>query len=139
MHTAGRQPGRGRSLSPAISAGLSLPGWSKPRVPVASFAELTLGLRSTPIRITTIPSGSSSICISSNVVKVSVPRWCPKGLGATGLYTACRVLGVGWGAAVLFCGSGQAAVCGGMSWKLQLIFLQVGELLGSACRSVSLD
>lgn len=106
---------------------------------MASFAELTLGLRSTPIRITTIPSGSSSICISSNVVKVSVPRWCPKGLGATGLYTACRVLGVGWGAAVLFCGSGQAAVCGGMSWKLQLIFLQVGELLGSACRSVSLD
>lgn len=55
------------------------------------------------------------------------------------LGTACRVLGVGWGAAVLFCGSGQAAVCGGMSWKLQLIFLQVGELLGSACRSVSLD
>uniref|UniRef100_A0A493T3H7 Smoothelin n=2 Tax=Anas platyrhynchos TaxID=8839 RepID=A0A493T3H7_ANAPP len=43
-----------------------------PRVvaaPGSQRAELTLGLRSTPIRITTIPSGSSSICISSNVVK----------------------------------------------------------------------
>ncbi|KAM9178833.1 smoothelin isoform 2-T2 [Mergus octosetaceus] len=44
-----------------------------PRVvaaPGSQRAELTLGLRSTPIRITTIPSSSSSICISSNVVKM---------------------------------------------------------------------
>uniref|UniRef100_A0A8B9SZ80 Calponin-homology (CH) domain-containing protein n=1 Tax=Anas platyrhynchos TaxID=8839 RepID=A0A8B9SZ80_ANAPL len=50
-----------------------------PRVVAAPGSQraggLPLGLRSTPIRITTIPSGSSSICISSNVVKVSVPRW----------------------------------------------------------------
>lgn len=44
-------------------------------MPLAPLAELTLGLRNTPIRITTIPSTVSSICnissVSSNVTKVS--------------------------------------------------------------------
>ncbi|XP_035196646.1 smoothelin isoform X2 [Oxyura jamaicensis] len=43
-----------------------------PRVvaaPGSQRAELTLGLRSTPIRITTIPSSSSICSISSNVIK----------------------------------------------------------------------
>ncbi|NWI45712.1 SMTN protein, partial [Picathartes gymnocephalus] len=41
-------------------------------MPLAPLAEVTLGLRSTPIRITTIPSSVSSICnVSSNVTKVS--------------------------------------------------------------------
>ncbi|XP_075626249.1 smoothelin isoform X2 [Balearica regulorum gibbericeps] len=44
-----------------------------PRVvatPGSQRAEVTLGLRSTPIRITTVPSSGSSICsISSNVIK----------------------------------------------------------------------
>ncbi|XP_054700403.1 smoothelin isoform X5 [Grus americana] len=45
-----------------------------PRVvatPRSQRAEVTLGLRSTPIRITTVPSSGSSICsISSNVIKM---------------------------------------------------------------------
>lgn len=74
---------RSRFLSPSAGTGLSLSGWSAPRVPAASFAELTLGLRSTPIRITAIPSSTGGICsisTSSNVVKVS----------------ALRALGEGW-------------------------------------------
>lgn len=74
---------RSRCLSPSAGTGLSLSGWSASRVPAASFAELTLGLRSTPIRITAIPSSTGGICsitTSSNVVKVSV----------------LRALGVGW-------------------------------------------
>ncbi|NXU39581.1 SMTN protein, partial [Drymodes brunneopygia] len=43
-------------------------------MPLASLAEVTLGLRSTPIRITTIPSSVNSICnissVSSNVTKM---------------------------------------------------------------------
>ncbi|NXE41029.1 SMTN protein, partial [Ptilorrhoa leucosticta] len=43
-------------------------------MPLAPLAEVTLGLRSTPIRITTIPSSVSSICnissVSSNVTKM---------------------------------------------------------------------
>ncbi|NXA23288.1 SMTN protein, partial [Ibidorhyncha struthersii] len=40
-------------------------------MPLAPFAEVTLGLRSTPIRITTIPSSSSSVCsVTSNVTKM---------------------------------------------------------------------
>ncbi|NXH30859.1 SMTN protein, partial [Myiagra hebetior] len=43
-------------------------------MPLDPFAEVTLGLRSTPIRITTIPSTVSSICnissVSSNVTKM---------------------------------------------------------------------
>ncbi|KAK4813014.1 hypothetical protein QYF61_005880 [Mycteria americana] len=47
-----------------------------PRVvatPGSQRAEVTLGLRSTPIRITTVPSSGSSVCSSSNVTKVSAP------------------------------------------------------------------
>ncbi|NXS96227.1 SMTN protein, partial [Jacana jacana] len=43
-------------------------------MPLAPLAEVTLGLRGTPIRITTIPSSSGSVCsvssISSNVTKM---------------------------------------------------------------------
>ncbi|NWI73047.1 SMTN protein, partial [Dryoscopus gambensis] len=43
-------------------------------MPLAPLAEVTLGLRNTPIRITTIPSSVSSICnissVSSNVTKM---------------------------------------------------------------------
>ncbi|NWX23190.1 SMTN protein, partial [Aegotheles bennettii] len=43
-------------------------------MPLTPLAEMTLGLRSTPIRITTIPGSSSSICsissVSSNVTKM---------------------------------------------------------------------
>lgn len=65
---------RSRGFSPSAGTGLSLSGWSTTRVPAASFAELTLGLRSTPIRITAIPSSTGGICsisTSSNVIKVS--------------------------------------------------------------------
>ncbi|XP_075372553.1 smoothelin isoform X2 [Mycteria americana] len=44
-----------------------------PRVvatPGSQRAEVTLGLRSTPIRITTVPSSGSSVCSSSNVTKM---------------------------------------------------------------------
>ncbi|XP_071428090.1 smoothelin isoform X2 [Pithys albifrons albifrons] len=54
--------GRVQSLTPRITA-----------APGSQRAEVTLGLRSTPIRITTIPSSVSSICninsVSSNVTK----------------------------------------------------------------------
>ncbi|NXH78668.1 SMTN protein, partial [Hydrobates tethys] len=43
-------------------------------MPLAPLAEVTLGLRSTPIRITTVPSSVSSVCsisrVSSNVTKM---------------------------------------------------------------------
>ncbi|NXC22664.1 SMTN protein, partial [Corythaeola cristata] len=50
-------------------------------MPLAPFAEVTLGLRNTPIRITTVPSSISSISsISSNVTKVSAQKgWVPWG------------------------------------------------------------
>ncbi|XP_066056184.1 smoothelin isoform X4 [Chamaea fasciata] len=55
--------GRVQPLAPRITA-----------TPGSQRAEVTLGLRSTPIRITTIPSSVSSICnissVSSNVTKV---------------------------------------------------------------------
>ncbi|NXL69517.1 SMTN protein, partial [Leptocoma aspasia] len=59
-------------------------------MPLAPLAEVTLGLRSTPIHITTIPSSVSSICnissVSSNVTKMEpevveqhqAPRWEPE-------------------------------------------------------------
>ncbi|RMC06104.1 hypothetical protein DUI87_17649 [Hirundo rustica rustica] len=54
--------GRVQPLAPRITA-----------TPGSQRAEVTLGLRSTPIRITTIPSSVSSICnissVSSNVTK----------------------------------------------------------------------
>lgn len=77
MRATGRQSGW-RHFS---DTGLSLPSWGKPHVPLAPLAEVTLGLRSTPIRITTIPSSVSSICnISSNVTKVSAQKsWVPWG------------------------------------------------------------
>lgn len=66
-------------------------------MPLDPLAEVTLGLRSTPIRITTVPSSVSSVCsissISSNVTKVSAQKgWVPwghaplgHGLGPPGL------------------------------------------------------
>uniref|UniRef100_A0A8D2NL96 Calponin-homology (CH) domain-containing protein n=1 Tax=Zosterops lateralis melanops TaxID=1220523 RepID=A0A8D2NL96_ZOSLA len=55
------------------SCGAEPAGWISPHMPVAPLAEVTLGLRNTPIRITTIPSSVSSICnissVSSNVTK----------------------------------------------------------------------
>ncbi|KAJ7415791.1 hypothetical protein BTVI_37369 [Pitangus sulphuratus] len=58
--------GRVQPLAPRITA-----------TPGSQRAEVTLGLRSTPIRITTIPSSVSSICnissVSSNVTKA--PGW----------------------------------------------------------------
>ncbi|NXT81395.1 SMTN protein, partial [Zapornia atra] len=48
-------------------------------MPFACLAEVTLGLRSTPIRITTVPSSGSTICsISSNVIKPQAPRLEPE-------------------------------------------------------------
>lgn len=86
MRAAARQPGRSRSPG----AGLSLLGWGwdKPHMPLTPLAEVTLGLRSTPIRVTTIPSSGGSVCsvssVTSNVTKVSAPE----GLGAVGLHWA---------------------------------------------------
>lgn len=61
----------------------------RPHVPLP-LAEVTLGLRNTPIRITTIPSSVSSICnissVSSNVTKVS----------AQGFYGAVPHLAIAW-------------------------------------------
>ncbi|XP_075289569.1 smoothelin isoform X2 [Opisthocomus hoazin] len=81
--------GRGAEQRPApVPAGPSLDGMKTyftieikdgrmqplaPRVvaaPGSQRAEVTLGLRSTPIRITTVPSSSSICSISSNVAKV---------------------------------------------------------------------
>lgn len=90
MHA--RQPGQSRSPG----TGLSPPGWGwgKPHMPLAPLAEVTLGLRNTPIRITTIPSSGGSVCsvssISSNVTKVSA--------GGAGCCGAVPHLGTGWGA-----------------------------------------
>lgn len=60
---------------PLPSCGAEPVGWIRPHMPLAPLAEVTLGLRNTPIRITTIPSTVSSICnissVSSNVTKVS--------------------------------------------------------------------
>ncbi|XP_019329247.1 PREDICTED: smoothelin [Aptenodytes forsteri] len=51
--------GRVRPLTPRVVA-----------APGSQRAEVTLGLRSTPVRITTVPSSSSSVCSgSSNVIK----------------------------------------------------------------------
>lgn len=70
MHAAARQPSQSRS--PGVGLSLRGWGWGKPRVPLAPLAEVTL--RSTPIRITTVPSSGSSICsisrVSSNVTKM---------------------------------------------------------------------
>ncbi|XP_076209354.1 smoothelin isoform X1 [Aptenodytes patagonicus] len=52
--------GRVRPLTPRVVA-----------APGSQRAEVTLGLRSTPVRITTVPSSSSSVCSgSSNVIKM---------------------------------------------------------------------
>lgn len=89
------------------SCGAEPAGWISPHMPVAPLAEVTLGLRNTPIRITTIPSSVSSICnissVSSNVTKVSTqgvlwgcapPSCC---LAAPGLGVGTRDQGVSVG------------------------------------------
>uniref|UniRef100_A0A8C0UZS5 Smoothelin-like n=1 Tax=Cyanistes caeruleus TaxID=156563 RepID=A0A8C0UZS5_CYACU len=73
-HCQGRMCGVGREPSQSHSPAGSEPvGWIRSHMPLAPLAEVTLGLRSTPIRITTIPSSVSSICnissVSSNVTK----------------------------------------------------------------------
>lgn len=110
---------------PLPSCGAEPVGWVRPYMPLAPLVEVTLDLRSTPIRITTIPSSVSSICnissVSSNVTKVS----------AQGVCGAVSHLAIAWQLQGLGVGSrDQGISVGSMLQRLCLVLVGAFVLIG---------